>query len=102
MLPPDLQARLSLAQPLLWHNPVCLPAATALSGQPYGLEDIDAARARWQRFAPLLARCFPDSVAADGRIDSPLLPQHGSSGPLWIKADHALPVTACIKARGGV
>lgn len=102
MLPPDLQARLSLAQPLLWHNPVCLPAATALSGQPYGLEDIDAARARWQRFAPLLARCFPDSVAADGRIDSPLLPQHGSSGQLWIKADHALPVTACIKARGGV
>ncbi|GGX86113.1 D-serine ammonia-lyase [Vogesella alkaliphila] len=98
-----LPAALRLAQPLLWHNPSLLPAADALAACAYGRSDIEAAIARWQRFAPLLARLFPDSVAADGRIDSPLLSQPDACGqPLWVKADHALPITACIKARGGV
>ena len=97
-----LPAALAAAQPLLWHNPSRQAARTALSALPYGMTDIEAAIARWQRFAPLLTHCFPDSVAANGRIDSPLLQQRGDDGSLWIKADHALPVTACIKARGGV
>jgi len=96
---PSLPPELARAEPVLWHNPERLPAITALSRLPYGNADIAAAIARWQRFAPLLARCFPDSVTDDGRIDSPLLWQ---SGPVLVKADHALPVTACIKARGGV
>ncbi|MDC7706556.1 D-serine ammonia-lyase [Vogesella indigofera] len=104
MFPLDtLPAALRHGQPLLWHNPSLLPAAQALAASRYGRAEIEAAIARWQRFAPLLARLFPDSVAADGRIDSPLLQQTDDSGqPLWVKADHALPITACIKARGGV
>lgn len=98
----DLPAQLTHASPFLWHNPSRQPAHEALAALPYGDADIAAAIARWQRFAPLLARCFPDSVAADGRIDSPLLRQHGQDGEVLVKADHALPVTACIKARGGV
>jgi D-serine dehydratase len=97
-----LPTALLQGQPLLWHNPARQPAAQALATLPHGAADIAAAIARWQRFAPLLAHCFPDSVAADGRIDSPLLAQAGPGGTVWVKADHALPVTACIKARGGV
>ncbi|MDC7703018.1 D-serine ammonia-lyase [Vogesella indigofera] len=98
-----LPAALRHGQPLLWHNPSLLPAAEALAVSGHGRAEIEAAIARWQRFAPLLARLFPDSVAADGRIDSPLLSQSDEQGqPLWVKADHALPITACIKARGGV
>lgn len=99
MTSPAFPPQLARAEPLLWHNPQRLSAAAALAPLPYGHADIDAAIARWERFAPLLAHCFPDSVAADGRIDSPLLWQDGE---LLVKADHALPVTACIKARGGV
>ncbi|MGM8060460.1 D-serine ammonia-lyase [Vogesella indigofera] len=104
MFPLDtLPAALRHGQPLLWHNPSLLPTAQALAASGHGRADIEAAIARWQRFAPLLARLFPDSVAADGRIDSPLLSQTDEHGqPLWVKADHALPITACIKARGGV
>ena len=96
-------AALRTGLPFVWPNPHRQPAADALAASACGLAEVDAARARWQRFAPLLARCFPDSVAADGRIDSPLLTQTDADGqPLWVKADHALPITACIKARGGV
>jgi len=104
MFPLDtLPAALRQAQPLLWHNPGLRPAAAALTASGHGRAEIEAAIARWQRFAPLLARLFPDSVAADGRIDSPLLTQTDADGhALWVKADHALPITACIKARGGV
>lgn len=104
MFPLDtLPSALRHGQPLLWHNPSLLPAAQALAASGHGRAEIEAAIARWQRFAPLLARLFPDSVAADGRIDSPLLSQIDEHGqPLWVKADHALPITACIKARGGV
>lgn len=93
-------------QPLIWRHPGRLPAREALIGLPYGAEDVAAAVARWRRFGPLLARLFPNQLGAEGHIDSPLLFQPDDAGEpdtaLWVKADHALPITACIKARGGV
>jgi D-serine dehydratase len=97
---------LQQAQPLVWRHPGRMPARAALIGLPYGRDDVAAAVQRWQRFGPLLARLFPDALGAEGHIDSPLLSQPDVAGgpgdTLWIKADHALPITACIKARGGV
>jgi len=63
------------------------------------------------RFAPLLARLFPETAPADGRIDSALvdvgvlrgaLGLDSASGRLMVKADHALPIAGSIKARGGL
>jgi D-serine dehydratase len=98
-------------QAFVWINPYCSPAKSALSQLAFGIEDVAAAVARWRRFAPLLARLFPDVAKAGGVIDSDLLPVSGPiadallcgrKGRVLVKADHALPVTGCIKARGGV
>jgi D-serine dehydratase len=53
---------------------------------------------------------FPELRQSGGRIDSPLLAPEasfrrrvlGEEGRVLVKADHDLPVTGCIKARGGI
>ncbi|MDH3027365.1 MULTISPECIES: D-serine ammonia-lyase [Methylobacterium] len=97
------------ACPAIWINPAVADSASVLPDLALGRADVDGAVARWQRFAPLLTRLFPEEVS--GRIDSPLIPLAaglsdtilcGAGGRVLVKADHALPVTGCIKARGGV
>ena len=107
-------ARLRLAEPCLWLNPwrqALAPDVQPVAGDCIGLEDTRAAAARFTRFAPLLARLFPELQATAGVIESPLLPTSGlqqalglapGQGRLWIKADHLLPVAGSIKARGGM
>lgn len=99
----DLPAPLRAAQPFFWPHPQRRPAAQVLADSPVGRAEVEANVARWRRFGPLLARLFPHELGPDGRIDSPLLRQGDDHGrALWVKADHQLPITACIKARGGV
>ena len=107
----DLPVALGAALPFVWRNPAWRPAAQALDQLEFTPADIEAARQLWQRAAPLLQRLFPELAAAAGRIDSPLLTlgadtraQLGlpADARVLVKADHALPVTGCIKARGGV
>ncbi|MBS0392734.1 MAG: D-serine ammonia-lyase [Proteobacteria bacterium] len=105
-------ALLRQAQPCLWLNPqrqTALPTALPIAGGRIGLADTQAAAARLARFAPLLARLFPELEASGGVIESPLLPASGlpqtlglAPGCLRIKADHLLPVAGSIKARGGM
>ena len=82
------------------------PAATGIRRA-----DVDATVARLRRFAPLLARLFPELVSQAGVIESELLPAPRlqaalglapENGTLMVKADHALPVAGSIKARGGI
>ena len=66
------------------------------------------------RFAPFIASAFPQTQAAGGLIESPLLPLPGLQaalcdeldiaplGTLWLKADNLLPISGSIKARGGI
>ena len=84
---------------------------------------MDAAAARLTRFAPYIARVFPETADAGGVIESPLhrlgTPEAtGKAGvaaasavppPVpaqlrntWLKCDHALPISGSIKARGGI
>lgn len=95
-------------RPLLWTRPA---GADTNEASPFTLEDVRQARARFDRFAPLLTVLFPELHETAGAIESALLPVDGmraalrlpeSQGRLWIKADHDLPVAGSIKARGGV
>lgn len=102
---------LAAKRPCLWINPDRLTGNEALAAADIGLADIEAAAARLQRFAPLLARLFPE-VAPHGLVESALidasglrqaiLPDGVAGGTWLIKGDHALPIAGSVKARGGI
>ncbi|EHK0947286.1 D-serine ammonia-lyase [Citrobacter farmeri] len=97
-----------------WFN----PGTTSLAeGLPYvGLteEDVKGAHARLARFAPYLAKAFPETAATGGIIESEVVAipamqqrlekQYGQkiSGELLLKKDSHLPISGSIKARGGI
>lgn len=103
-----------------WFNPAIAPAATALADVGLGADDVAEASARLQRFAPCIAKVFPETAAAGGIIESGIVPlpklqcrileEAGKTGEadlppagaLWLKADNALPISGSIKARGGI
>jgi len=75
--------------------------------------NLKQASERFARFAPLLTQIFPDLSPVQGKIDSPLISvpnyqhllkkifQKTIPGKIWVKGDHALPISGSIKARGG-
>lgn len=97
-----------------WFNPAIAPVATALADVGLDAGDVAQASARLQRFAPYIAKVFPQTAAAGGIIESPLvvvdklrqrlLEEAGlsSGGSLWLKLDSELPISGSIKARGGI
>ncbi|CAM3235381.1 D-serine ammonia-lyase [Lactiplantibacillus plajomi] len=101
---------LMAAKPLVWQN----PDYGAPAHLPLGRADIFDAVARWQRFAPYLAKVFPETRATHGVIESPLvripkmqdawaeLNHQSLAGQLFLKADSELPVSGSIKSRGGI
>ena len=101
-------------RPLSWFNLALAPAAEALADVGLSRADVADADARLRRFAPYLARVFPDAAASGGIIESPLLPLPAmraalwaeaglaDGGGLWLKADNLLPISGSIKARGGI
>jgi D-serine dehydratase len=106
--------KLKGAQPFFWANPGWKPVAECLESLPLKYSDILDAEKRMQRFAPLLAECFPELKASQGLIESKLVAcpslaswlarEDGLEGlaNVYVKADHALPVAGSIKARGGI
>ena len=81
---------------------------------PFSTEDIDDAEERLLRFAPYIAKAFPETEKSHGIIESPLLEidkmkeylgelvEKKIPGRLFIKCDSHLPVSGSIKARGGI
>lgn len=66
--------------------------------------DMLAARQRFERFAPVLKTLF-QADGWDGRVNSPLMEHRAPVdrlGTFLLKADHMLPMTGSVKARGGV
>lgn len=103
----DLVEDLRHARPALWAG----RSEGSRSTHSIDAAQVQQAVQRFERFAPLLARLFPELQASGGRIESALLhvPQMQQAlqlpeqlGRLWLKADHSLPVAGSIKARGGV
>lgn len=101
---------LQQAKPLFWIHATQNEAESELA-TPAGIED---ARRRLQRFAPYFAAVYPETRAQAGLIESPLLeiPRFREAlqaesavslgGRLFLKGDHALPISGSIKARGGI
>ncbi|MCO4159621.1 D-serine ammonia-lyase [Citrobacter amalonaticus] len=97
-----------------WFN----PGTTSLAeGLPYvGLteQDVKGAHARLARFAPYLAKAFPETAATGGIIESEVVAipamqqrlekQYGQKigGEILLKKDSHLPISGSIKARGGI
>lgn len=109
--PTDLQASiiesLKSAKPTLWAG----RGAKEQSSHDISAQQVQQAVQRFERFAPLLMKLFPELTQSAGRIESPLLPVPqmqqalqlpAEAGQLWVKADHSLPVAGSVKARGGV
>jgi D-serine dehydratase len=96
-----------------WSNPACVetPASLPLA---LGIKDVEDAERRLLRFAPYIAKAFPETQATRGIIESPLLPvsrmqkelerlfRRKIPGTLYAKYDSHLPIAGSIKARGGV
>ncbi|WP_423200535.1 MULTISPECIES: D-serine ammonia-lyase [unclassified Cupriavidus] len=97
-----------------WFNPAVRPVAEALPDVGLTQADVADASARLARFAPYLARVFPQTAPTGGIIESPvravprlqaaLAARYGNAlpGQLWLKLDSHLPISGSIKARGGI
>lgn len=97
-----------------WFNPAATSTAQALPDAGLTAADVADASARLARFAPYLARVFPETAASHGLIESSIVaaPQFQQaleqryalphSGALWLKLDSHLPISGSIKARGGI
>lgn len=99
---------------VVWFNP---KVTTTDQGLPYvGLtqDDVIDAQARLQRFAPYLAKAFPETAVTQGIIESEVVDipkmkialeqryNTSISGQLRLKKDSHLPISGSIKARGGI
>lgn len=99
-------------QPVFWLNPN-LQEEKEDSEFAVSKEDMQQAEELWHRFAPFLAKAFPETAEAGGIIESPLKEITSTkklveekydaiiSGKLLLKCDNDLPVAGSIKARGG-
>ncbi len=77
-------------------------------------KDIQDAAKRLDRFAPYIAKVFPETAEKNGIIESPLISipnmqeqmeqNYGTAidGKLLLKCDNDLPISGSIKARGGI
>ncbi|MHB8815816.1 MAG: D-serine ammonia-lyase [Steroidobacteraceae bacterium] len=109
-IPPDIRRLLADRVPFLWLNDRWRPIESVGAVSNLTLNDVRDADRRLRRFAPLLARLFPELEVSRGVIESPLhsadhlqrVMSGASQGRWLIKADHALPVAGSIKARGGL
>ncbi len=58
------------AEEVIWLNPDKIPFADAKNACELTMADIEDAEARLQRFAPFIMKCFPETEAQGGVIES--------------------------------
>lgn len=101
-------------QEVLWRNPLNGDSATGIAQSGITAADVKDASDRLKRFAPYIAKVFPETAEANGIIESPItaIPKMKEAlaatyemeipGELLLKQDNALPISGSIKARGGI
>ncbi|SMQ77954.1 D-serine ammonia-lyase [Bacillus sp. OV166] len=99
---------------ILWLNPKIEKFKTGIKKSPLTQDDVKDAEERLKRFAPYIAKVFPETKKMNGIIESPLvrIPSMKQSleldyqqpilGELLLKCDSHLPISGSIKARGGI
>ncbi|MGG1397035.1 D-serine ammonia-lyase [Bacillus salipaludis] len=110
---PLLQNLIALDE-VFWVNPHFETGKKGIEKAPLTKNDIRDAEERLKRFAPYIAKVFPETKATDGIIESSLVKiptmkqylqqanQESIEGELWLKCDSHLPISGSIKARGGI
>ena len=106
--------KVAAAEPCVWFSPNLRPAREALAAIPYTRANVRDAAERLARFAPYIERCFPETAADGGLIESPLteIPHMAAflretespclPGRMFLKRDSDLAVAGSVKARGGI
>ncbi|MET7017501.1 D-serine ammonia-lyase [Bacillus mycoides] len=99
---------------VFWVNPNMEKYETAIKNSPLNEEHVKDAEERLKRFAPYIAKVFPETKETGGIIESPLVKissmkqflekSYGKPilGELLLKCDSGLPISGSIKARGGI
>ena len=97
-----------------WINPDKISMEEAQKTMELSMKDVDDAEARMERFAPFIMKCFPETKARNGIIESVLTPipkmqkkineKYNSDlkGKLLLKQDSHLAIAGSVKARGGI
>lgn len=106
--------RLISMEEVFWVNPNIEKFEVGMKSSPLTQEDVKDAEERLKRFAPYIAKVFPETKGTNGIIESPLVrvPSMKRSleqnyeqpilGELLLKCDSHLPISGSIKARGGI
>ena len=99
---------------VFWANPEYGKFEDAIKIIPLSEKDVTDAEKRLKRFAPYIARVFPETRERDGIIESPVISipemkrktqelfSQDISGDLLLKCDSHLAVSGSVKARGGI
>ncbi len=99
---------------MFWENPNYVSYEKAEQNFVLTKEDVKDAEERLRRFAPYIAKVFPETKEMSGIIESPLvatplMKQHMENafeqempGVFLLKCDNNLPILGSIKARGGI
>lgn len=110
---PLMQKLISLEE-VFWFNSNLKDFQSGMEQSPLKVEDVMDAEQRLVRFAPYIAKVFPETQAAAGIIESPLVKiplmkklienryRQDIFGELYLKLDSHLPISGSIKARGGI
>ena len=115
-----LQAKYPLVNKLIateevfWINPNIEKYERAIKDSPLNEENVKDAEERLKRFAPYIAKVFPETKGTNDIIESPLVKISSMKealetnykqpilGELLLKCDSHLPISGSIKARGGI
>ncbi|WP_239732708.1 D-serine ammonia-lyase [Mammaliicoccus sp. P-M55] len=99
-------SNIARGEEMFWKNPDYLNKQSF----PFTLDDVIDAEQRLTRFAPYIAKVFPETQNNQGEIESQIFQLNHFKktqfphlkGNLLLKGDHALPISGSIKARGGI
>lgn len=106
--------KLVSTEEVFWVNPNKEEFKTGIQKAPLTKDDVKDAEERLKRFAPYIAKAFPETKDTGGIIESPLvatpaMKQHLEQeygqhieGNVLLKCDSQLPISGSIKARGGI
>ncbi len=99
---------------VFWANSKFSEFEKAIAKVSVGEDDVEEAEARLKRFAPYIAKVFPETKEMNGMIESPIVKisnmqeelgkvfDQDIPGELLLKCDSHLPIAGSIKARGGI